>query len=479
MRHAPLATFALCLALLGAASPARAAADLASVTFTVSVVRVENAVEGVTLSLEVVGDRITRASITPPGGTLIEIPAGGDGFLLEDEFSSEAELTTAFPDGSYVLTLNGTMEYPLELARAPVTSPAISAPLPAEVLVPGPVTVAFTRCSICDQDLDSTTGVLLDGDGAELETSPIAPEDENWSPATSLDEEASFTAGVVHTVVRGDQLVGPISDDFDLAGIFSSADSVSFFTGAAVPTGELCVVVDDESLDTGSCFVVEHEPEESGALLDPSGTFALPIGGIDMEYTSELLPSGAIVGTALADLDGNGSLESSTPLSGKVTGVAGKVRRKLGFAFETLSPEAKLKVKIVESGFVTEGSLAGKQSAKGTVQGVRIDSSAPSTLPLGEEPLGWRLDFELAGKRVEVASITLSDGREFALTGRFVFDFLTGLAKLDLGSADDAAGVSVRIEDLLIDDSVDPPEITDGVVIYKILGQRGRFPRAR
>ncbi len=557
MRHATLARIGLLvLTLLGAAGPARAAADLETVTFSLAVVRVENAVKTITARIEVAGQRITRASITPPGinPTTVDLALEGDVFALEDEFTSEADLTDSFPDGTYTLTLNGTTDYRLDLARAPIPSAAISAPLPAEVLVPGPVTVEFTRCSICDQEFDSTTGLLEDAGGSVIASddtlapggsatalvdsmtaitlgtvavedarklpsdhafevsigsedlnvsrlddthitvidrgvggttpaahaandrvSEVGQSDTMWTPAIELAADTSFSAAIVHSVERADSLVGPGNDEFELDGSFSDEDSVSFFTGGAVPTGHFCVVVEDDgSLDeSGECAV---GGDELAALLDPSGTFPLPIAGVDMEYTSEVLPSGDIVGTAHADLDGNGSLESTTPLSGKVTGFAGKVQRNLGFAFKTLSPAAKLKVKIDESGVVTEGSLAGKQTAKGTVQGVKIKDSAPSTLPLGEEPLGWRLDVELAGKQVDDATVTLSDGRKFALTGRFLFDFLTGLAKLDLQSEGADEGVRVRIEDFDIEDlEAEPPVINGGDFTFKILGQRGRF----
>ena len=306
--------------------------------------------------------------------------------------------------------------------------------------------------------------------------SEVGQSDTMWTPAIDLAADSSFTAAIVHSVVRTDSLVGPGNDAFDLEGDFSDEDSVAFFTGGAVPAGHFCVVVqDDGTLDaTGECAEGGGSEPELAALLDPSGTFSLPIEGVDMQYTSTVLASGDIVGMAFADLDGNGSLESSTPLSGKVTGFMGKVQRNLAFTFKQTSPAAKLKVKIDESGVVTEGSLEGEQSAKGTVQGVKIKESAPSTLPLGEEPLGWRLDVELAGKQVEDATITLTDGRTFALTGRFLFDFLTGLAKLDLQSEDD---VRVRIEDFDIQDlEAVPPEFRGGDFTFKILGQRGRFP---
>ena len=484
MRHAPLATLGLCLALLGAAGPARAAADLASVTFTVSVVRVENAVKSVTASIEVVGDRITRASITPPRGTLVEIPAGGAGFLLEQSFTTEAELTTAFPDGTYVLTLNGTTDYDLPLTRPPVPSPALSAPLPAAILVPGPVEVDFTPCSICDQDGDSTTGILLDGDGAEIENSgdTLGPNDERWTPATALAENASFTAVVMHTVVRADHLVGPGNDAFDLVGNFSQEDSVAFFTGGAVPTGRFCVVVDDDAADCpdgSSVFVVEHPADESGAVLDPSGTFATTVAGANVEYSADVLAGGDVTGSAAADLDGNGSFETVTPLRGRVSGSSGKVERSLRFAFESASPAAKLKVNIREDATVLDGALEGTQRARGTLLGAKVKEEQASEFPEADAPIGWVLAFELAGKQVSNASVRLANGRTVALTGRFLFDFLTDLGKLDLKSAGEDTNVSMRIEELSIDDSVDPPEITDGVLIYKILGQRGRFPRVR
>jgi hypothetical protein len=629
LHRTPLAELLLLFAFLCAAGPAMAAADLESVTVGISTVREAGAVKRVVARIEVTGERIVSAAITPPGATTaVPLTAAAGGFFLEQSFATEAELAAAFPEGTAVLTLNGTQDVEIEVVRVPVTSPAITVPIDADILEPGPVEVEFARCSICDQEGDSTTGLLLvdaavlaepmssatlgpvgvvntsglpatdpfevqigserlvasrlddthvtvlergvggttpaahaanavialvlasddtlgprgsvtaladamtestlgpvevedalklpaghalvvqigserllverldethitvlergvDGTAAAAHATndrvtEVGQSDTLWTPAAELGEDGSFTAAIVHTAVRVLDQLGPGNDAFVLAGVFTSEDSVSFFTGAGAPAGEICVVVDDESLDTGSCFVVDHPEEESGALLDPRDEeVPLPIGGVDVEYTSEVLPSGEITGTARADLDGNGSLESETPVTGRMTGFAGKVERNLGFKFSTSAPAAKLSVKIEESGFVTEGSLNGKQTAKGTVQGVKIKDSAPSTLPLGEPPLGWRLKVTLADKHITTASVTLSDGREIALTGKLVFDFLTGLAKLDLKSSGDDAGVSVRIEELEIDDSADPPRMVDGVLIYKILGQRGRFPRAR
>jgi hypothetical protein len=195
-----------------------------------------------------------------------------------------------------------------------------------------------------------------------------------------------------------------------------------------------------------------------------------------MEYDAEVSAGGAITGTARADLDGNGSLETSTPLRGKLRGFLGKVDRNVAFDFRSEAPAAKLAVRIHEQATVEEGALDGRQRAKGTVQGEKVKEDAPSTLPLGDEPLGWRLDVELAGKHVEDAMVTLEDGRSYALRGRFLFDFLTRLATLDLRSEGEDEGVWVRIEDFGIEDiESQPPVFLGGDFTFRVLGQRGRI----
>src|SRR4029453_19647923 len=109
MRHAPFARIGLLvLTLLAAAGRARAAADLESVTFSLAIVRVENAVKSIVARIEVAGERITSASLTPPGlnPTTVDLALEGDVFALEDEFTSEAELTKAFRDATNRLSLN-------------------------------------------------------------------------------------------------------------------------------------------------------------------------------------------------------------------------------------------------------------------------------------------------------------------------------------------------------------------------------------
>lgn len=542
------------LTLVGAvAAPAAAAPDLASVTVEVHTVRESGALKGIAATVTVQGERIVRADLTPPGGATVALALEGETFVLAKTFTSEQDLATAFPDGEYRLTLNGTTDVSLGLARPPVPSPAISFPLPGAVLVPGAVTVEFTRCTVCDQELDTTEGTLKDEAGAVIASddtlgasqtslvdamtptttgavavadarvfpsghpfearigserlvisrlddehvsvlergangttaaghaagdriSEVGQSDTTWTPAADFEAEASFTATVVHSAVRAEILVGGASDDFELVGTFTSSDSVPFFTGAAVPAGSFCLTGadDDATLDPlGECLAIG---EPSAALIDPSGAYALSVPGVEIEYDTEVSANGAISGEAHADLDGNGSFETTAPVRGKLSGFQGKVERHLAFAFRSAAPAAKLTVRISEQASIEEGSLGGHQRAKGKVLGEKLVAEAPSTLPLGDEPLGWRLDVVLAGKHVEDATITLEDGRVFALRGRFIHDFLTGLAKLDLRSEGEDAGVWVRFEDLEIEDlDSQPPVFGGGDFTFRILGQRGRI----
>ena len=158
----------------------------------------------------------------------------------------------------------------------------------------------------------------------------------------------------------------------------------------------------------------------------------------------------------------------------------GKVDRRVSFDFRSMAPAAKLAVRIREQATVEDGAIDGVRRAKGTVLGEKVKEDAPSTLPLGDEPIAWRLDVTLEGKQVEDASVTLDDGRSFALRGRFIFDFLTDLAKLDLRSEGADEGVQVRIEDFRADDlESQPPVFDSGDFTFKILGQRGASTRCR
>ena len=87
-------------------------------------------------------------------------------------------------------------------------SPAITAPLPASILVPGPVTVEFTRCLACVEDMDTTQASIFDVDTEETivtetlqpRTNPGLPRD--GTEPFELPEEGSFAAVVLHTALR-------------------------------------------------------------------------------------------------------------------------------------------------------------------------------------------------------------------------------------------------------------------------------------
>ena len=480
--RSPVAVLVLWLAL-GAAAPATAAADLVSVTIDVETLRNSGTPFSVKAIITVEGEQIVRADLTPPGATAaVALPLVGESFVLERTFNTEQELATALPDGEYLLTLNGSIDVPFDYARTPVPSPAITAPLPASILVPGPVTVEFARCLACVEDTDLTVGRIFDDDSDTVIVEEVLePEAESWTPTEAgvpfeLPEEGSFAAVIMHAALREAALVSDRGDDFLLLTGVTQGDAVPFFTGAASPAGAFCITVADDAglLDPlGECLAID---EPSAALIDPSGEFALSAGGVDIEYDAEVSAGGAIGGTARADLDGNGSFETATPLRGKLQGFLGTVDRHIAFDLRSTAPDAKLAVRIHEEATVEDGTVDGSQRAKGTVAGEKVKEDAPSTLPLGDEPIGWRLDVELAGKHVEDATVTLEDGRSYALRGRFGFDFLTGLGKLDLRSEDEDAGVQARIEDFGIDDiESQPPVFGSGDFTFKILGQRGRI----
>jgi hypothetical protein len=470
------------LLVLGLAAPAASAPDLASVTIDLETLRTSDAAGSLRAFVQVEGERIVDAKLTPAGAAAITLRLDGDVFVFEKTYTSEQELAAAFPDGEYLLTLNGSTEIRFDFARTPVPSPAITAPLPASILVPGPVTVEFTRCLACTGPGDATDARIYDDDNDEvLVIETLAPDAESWTPSDGVDpfelpEDGSFFAVVMHAALREVALVGANSDDFVLFTGVASSDAVPFFTGGAMPSGSFCIVAadDDATLDPlGECLAID---EPSAALIDPSGTYALSLPGVEIEYDMEVGANGAISGEARADLDGNGSFETTAPVRGKLAGFQGRVDRHVAFDFRSAAPAAKLAVRINEQASVEEGALGGSQRAKGKLMGEKVAADAPSTLPLGDEPIGWLLRVVLEGKRVEDASITLEDGRVFTLRGRFVHDFLTDLAKLDLRSEGEDEGVQVRFEGLVIEDlESQPPVFGGGDFTFRILGQRGRI----
>lgn len=476
-RAAAALLLGILLAGLGLAAPAAAVADVERVTIEVLTLRNAGAVASIRTRIEVEGTQIVEATLTPPGGMPVAIMDGEEGFVLERPFMSEQELAAALPDGEYVLTVNGTRTYPFDYVRAAVPSPAISAPAPASVLVPGPVTVEFSPCPACSGEDDTTQAAILDaGTDTVLFEEELGPEDESWTPNDGVEpipmpEDSALRAAVQHVVRRTEAGAGTGGDAFELARVVAHADSVTFFTGFAAPAGSLCLVVGEVADAPPDCIALDA-PE--AALVDPSGAFALSLAGVAMEYGAEVGPGGEIGGSASADLDGDGSLETGVPVRGRLRGFRGKLERAVSFDFRSAEPAAKLAVRIREEASVTEGPLAGSQRAKGKLLGEKVADEAASELPFGGGPIGWRFEVELAGKHVEDASVILADGRSFALRGRFLFDPLTDLGKLDLRSEGDDAGLWVRIEDFRFEEGAEQPSAS-GDFTFRILGQRGRI----
>ena len=108
------------------------------------------------IDINVGGDGITDASVTPSGGD--DLPLMGDddpgepSFFLIQTFESLAELEAAFPPGSYVFHLNGGTKV-ITVTHGAFDPPPgfvdISSPVPGAVTSHTP-TFTFTNCAGCD-----------------------------------------------------------------------------------------------------------------------------------------------------------------------------------------------------------------------------------------------------------------------------------------------------------------------------------------
>ena len=115
-----------------------------------------------------------------------------------------------------------------------------------------------------------------------------------------------------------------------------------------------------------------------------------------------------------------------------------------------------------------------RQSARGLLDGQKVRERDASESSLSPEPLGWLLDFELgAGREVIDASLALTGRGPIPLTGHRNFDPELDTSSLKLLSEDEM--IRVRIEELVIDDTSEPPEIVSGRIRVKAFGQWGRL----
>jgi hypothetical protein len=468
---------------LGLAAPALAAPDLARVTVEFETTRVNGAVASADVAVTVEGERIVRAELTPTGTTALPLANTGGVFTLEKSFTTEAARAAEFPEGTWRLALDGGAPLELAFARTPVPTPAISAPLPGEVLAPDAVRVAFTACPLCAMPGDTSEAAILDDTAAVVVEELLDPEATRWpddaEPPLVLDEDAAWRAVIAHTAVRSADLVAG-SDAFVFDTVIVEIGVVSFFTGAAPPSGDYCFVVSETPavLDPlGECVVPMDDAmmvPDDAPLLDPSGTSMTTLAGVDLTLDVQVLAGGAIVGSATADLDGDGSDDASAPLRGKLGGRSGDTSRRLAFALESLAPAAQLSGRLRDRASAGGGGFSGALALRGVLAGAKVRE----TLPWLEAsaPLGWRIDVVLDGRDVTDASLTLENGRTWPLRGRWRFDFVTDLSDVDLRTQGADAGARVRLAGLRIDDpDAVPPLVGAGKLSFKLLGQRGKL----
>jgi hypothetical protein len=475
--------FAVLGSILGAAAPARGQIDVEGVGISLLVSLVNDAGSGsaaaVRARLFVTGSEITSAAITPPGGSpvgLVEIAPGE--FAVEQTFADEAALTAALPDGDYLLDVNGgEATATLPFARPAVPSPNISAPLHQAVVPPGPVEVRFQPCTICSQTGDSTTATLESG-GSVLASQVLPTTQAVWTPSDAtgplaLPPSTPFEASVVHVAVRTRSLVATPTDPFVFGSALTRGDQVAFSTGFAPPEAVVCIVVNDPAtLDpAGDCAL--HE-DLADALFDTGGSFATTAVGVPVTYGFSVSPRGRLSGIADLDLDGDGSIETHVPLSGRLSGNDGRLRQRLRFAAASPErpPQTKLKVDVREETDTVSFLRTRVQIAKGRLGGVRVTETTSNTEALTPEPRGWRLDFDVSGTQGEItdASLTLSSGRTVPLFGRHRFVSETNRTNVRLKSGGAERGVQMEIDTLALDET---GSIVRGLLRYRAFGQSG------
>jgi hypothetical protein len=475
MRH-PTAELLL-LSALCAAGPAHAVADVSKLRFQVSVQRLENAIQGtgpIQTEVRLQGTGIARATMTPPGGTAIPLVADGADFVLSRPATSEQQLDSLLPQGSYLFALNdGAASIAVSYTRPSVPSPAISEPLPLSLLPPGSVTVRFTPCATCLEE-DDVVAASIEDDLGEIDSvtfenvageEPSIPDVSEWSP-TGLPENSKLLARVVHTVLRNIPLETDRNDPFDFENVFGHGDSVPFFTAFSPPDGHFCIVANDDGPLEDGC--VERSEPEAG-LLDPSGADTIEVAGLTIFYLMTVGLDGSITGTAVTDLDGNGNQES-VGLFGKLRGLHGRANQSFKIGFDVPALGTKLRIKLKERFSIPHDTRSRLQSARGVLAGQKVRERETSESSLTPEPLGWLLDFELTGERdVTGASLALTGREPIPLTGRWNFDPELDTSALTLLSEDEA--VRVRIEELVIDG----PEIVSGKIRVKAFGQKARL----
>jgi hypothetical protein len=475
----------LSVAASGAAGPAFAAPDVTDVTLTVSIARSTIGLDQVRAELRVEGTDLNNGTITLPSNPTIQVPFSQDGadLVIEDTFANEAALNASLTNGTYVLRINnGTAQANLSYSRPSVPNPAISQP-ESTVILPGPLEVLFTRCSVCNLIGDTVEAVLEDDMAAVIDEETLSSISESWIPEDgmggdlSLPEGAAFVVRVTHSAVRQDnESVAGDDDDGQLlfTHVFVQSDEVDFETGFNPPSGHFCLAANYPTPPAGCATLADPLLQ----LFDPTGTMvATQVDGHDVDYTIDVGPGGQLSGSASADLDDNGSNETGpAPIKGKLGGGGGEADSKLSFSLENEMLAAKLKVSVTDALSIPGDVQDRVQRASGAVNGVKIkEETSSSDSPLPDPPLGWLLEYDLAlDGQVSNAMLTLEGGRAFPLSGANKFNFSSNESSLKLSS--DPKGLSITLKKLGLDDAAnpDPLLITGGALGYKALGQSGR-----
>ena len=470
--------FLLVMTHLAAATPAQAI-DVATVRLNVTIARSSLVSDGITVALRVVGTGLNNGTLTQPipGAAPITLKKDGADLVLTDELSNEAELNTFLPSGNYVLRLNNaTVQATLVYTRPLVPSPAISAPDAGDIVPPGPIEVFFTACPVCNLTGDSVKAALENDQAATLDEEMLTSTSASWIPEDgaggdlALDEQSAFVARVTHTAVRQANTAAT-DDDSTLVFThqFVQSDELDFETGFHTPEGHFCLAANYPTPPPG-CEILTDPLLQ---VLDTSGVFGAQVAGHNLETTVSVAANGALSGSATADLDDNGSQETtSTPIKGKLSGKSGELRSKLAFALNNTALPAKLKLKLSDMLSIPGNTLAHTQAASGRVGATKIKETTPTSGALPFAPLGWLLEFDIdSAGSVQSALLILEGGRSFPLTGTNKFKVASGASSLKLQSA--AKGIRIALKKIALDDTTNPMGVSGGSVSTRILGQSG------
>lgn len=484
-RHPLRGSFLLLSLWLASAPPAFAGAgpDIEQVTLTITVARTSLGADTFHVEFRVIGTGLNNGTIALPTAPAVQVPLeeDGDDLVGEDNFATEAALLAAVPNGTYVVRVNnGNAQASISYTRPTVPNPAISQPGEGQTVAPGPIEVQFTPCPQCNLAGDSVEAVLEDDMGGLLSDALLDEDADSWIPDDGmggdllLAEQSAFVVLVRHTAVRQAN-VNVSGDDDDGNLVFTNrhaqSEEIDFETGFAPPTGHFCLAASFPTPPVGCATLADPVLQ----IFDTSGMFSTQVDGHDVDVALTVGPGGQLTGTATADLDDAGANETGpAPLKGKLGGSGGEIGSKLSFSLANDALPAKLKVSITDTLFILGNARDRVQNASGSIAGVKIKESIPSSdSPLPDPPLGWLLEYDLAADgSISNAELVLEGGRTFTLTGTNKFNFSANQSSLKLSS--DPKGISITLKKLGLDDASDPMDITEGDMSYKALGQSGR-----